>query len=429
MEVKIKKLPKNETELTIEIPANEFDVFLKQTEETFYQNFETAGFRKGKAPKEIFKREVDEKKIYEEAARTTVESTMREALQQEKVEAVGLPKIEIMKLSLGNPFVYKMTFSALPKVKICNLKKIEVARKKIEIVDKEINQMLDEIRLRRRKEKIIERTAEKGDKVEIDFELFFGTVPVENGQAKKVPYVIGEKSWLPDLEKHLIGAKRGEAKEFSLTYPEDYFDKKLAGREVNFKVKINNVYEIELSEINDEFAKSLGDFKDLDDLKNKLKINLSEEKKQKNEELLELNILNQIVEKSEFEEIPEMLLEEEAHKMLHELEDNLAQQNLKFEDYLSHLKKTKDDLERELKPQAGKRVKTILIIRDLIKGNKIFVEDKELEDELEKIKEHYNYDPSLQKNLQTPEYKNYLRNMMSNRKTIEFIKGQVKIIE
>lgn len=429
MNITRKKLPKGEIEMTVELDADKFAVFLKRAEDNLYQNFETAGFRKGRVPKDVFKREIGESKIYQAAAQLAIESTIVEALQQENQEVIGLPKIEIMKLSAGNPFIYKMTFSVLPKVKICNFEKIEIKRKKTEVDDKEIEAVLNELRISRRKEILVEKAAGKGNKIEMDFELFFGDVPVENGQARKVSYVLGEKSLLPDIEKNLVGLKAGEKKEFLVNYPIDYFDKKLAGREVNFKVKINGVYEIELPEINDDFAKSLGNFKNLDDLKNKLKINLQEEKKQKNEELLELDILNQLIEKSEFEEIPEIFLEEEAHKMLHELEDSIVQQNLKFEDYLSHLKKTKEELEREFRPQAEKRVKAILIIRDVIKENKISVAEEEIEGELKKIREYYRYDPSLQKNFQTSEYRNYLRNIMLNRRAIEFIKSQVKIQE
>lgn len=429
MQIKTKKLLKSKVEMIIEISADKLDDFLKKSEDDLYRNFETSGFRKGKAPRDIFKREVGEKKIYQQGAQLAIETTMPAILEKEKIEVIGLPKIEIIKLSAGNPFIYKMTFSVLPKINVCDFKKIEVERKKTIIEDKEVESLIENLRTRKRKEVSVDKKAVKGNKIEMDFELFFGDTPIENGQAKKVPYVLGEKSWLPDLEKHLTGVQRGEKKEFSLIYPENYFDKKLAGREVNFKVKINEVFEIEMPEVNDQFAQELGQFKNLNDLKEKLKSNLFQEKKYKNEEKLELEILNQLVEKSKFEEVPEMLIEQEISKMIDELESSIVEQNLKFEDYLSHLKKTEEDLKKEFQPQAEKRIRTILLLRNVVQKNKISVSEKEINEELKKIKEYYSQDPSLQQKLEISEYKHRLEDIILNRKTVEFIKSKIKISE
>lgn len=427
METKIKKLPGGLIEMTVEFSSAEFEGYYKKIEEELMKNFETPGFRRGKAPKEIFNKEMNQSKIYQETAASIIEKTLGEALEKEKVEVLGTPKIEIKKISLGNPFIYQATFSVLPKVKVTALGKIEVTRKKTEVTEQEVEKVLNDIREKRKKEILKEKEACHGDKVEMDVAMFFGQVPIENGQAQKVPYVLGAKSWLPDLEKHLLGVKRNEEKEFTITYPVDYFDKKLAGKDVNFKIKIHGIYEIELPELNDELAKSLGAFKDLNDLKEKIRNNLEEDKRHKNEESLEIEILNQLVEHSEFEEIPDIILEEEAHKMIHELEDSLVQQNLKFDDYLTHLKKTKEELEKGFKPQAEKRVKTILIFRNIIEANKILVSEEEVEQQIKMISSYYAGNKELEKNFKTPEYRNYLQNTLLNRKTIEFIKSQVKI--
>jgi len=429
MEIKIKKLEKGVFELLVELSSSEFDIFYQKVEKKLLDEFETAGFRRGKAPKEIFAREVGQSKIYREASSLAIEQTMAEALAKEKIEAVGVPKIEIVKVSLGNPFIYKIIVSILPKVKIVSFKKIEVKRKKSEITDQEVEKFINEIRERRKKEISKEKEAIRGDKVEMDIEMFFGIVPVENGQAQKVSYILGKKSWLPDIEINLIGVKRGEKKEFLVNYPVDYFDKKLAGKEVNFKIKINGVYEIELPKLDDEFVKSLGSFKDLEDFKKRLQENILEEKKLKNEELVEIEMLDQLVAQSVFEEIPDILIEEEKEKMIKELERNITEQNLKFEDYLNHLKKTRDELKKDLASQADKRIKTILIFRELIKQNKIDISEKEIDQQVESIVNFYVHDENLQQQIKSKEHRHHLANTLLNRKVIDFIKSQVKIIE
>jgi trigger factor len=429
METKIKKLPKGRVELTVELSSSEFDEFIKEAEKELSYEKEIPGFRPGKAPIEIIRSEIGETKIYERAAKLAIEKTYWQAVLEKNLKPIELPKIEILKMARDNPFVYKATFSVLPEVKIGEIKKIKVRRRKPKITEKDVEKLLREIQISRRKEVKVDREIRKGDRLEIDIDMFLNKVPIEGGQGRNVSYLLGESSYLPGLEEKLIGAKPGEIREFSLEYPEDFHDKRLAGRKVDFRVKINSVYEIELPNLDDNFAQSVGNFKTLEELKEQLKRNLEDEGKIKEEERLELEILDKLINISSFEEIPEILLENEKEKMISELEESLNELNLRFEDYLLHLKKTKEDLKNDLSPQAEKRIKTILIIKKLAEENNLFVKEDELEKEINELLDYYKYDLETQREIRTDEYRQFLKNMMLNRKVINWLKNQVTIEE
>lgn len=427
MKIKVQKLPQSLIELTIELSPEEFDNFLKRAEEKLFREITIPGFRVGKAPLDLLRREVGETRIYEEASKIAIEETYWQAIKEEKLEPISLPKIEIIKIARNNPFIYKVKFFNLPQVKIGQIEKIKVKRKKIKIEEKDVEKVLNELRKSRRKEVAVERPAQKGDLLDIDLEMFLNNIPVEGGQGRNISYLLGESYYIPGLEEKLIGIKRGEIREFSLDYPEDFYDKKLAGKKVDFKIKVNAIYQIELPSLDDSFAQSVGRFKNLTELKDQLRKNLEEEQIAKEEERLEIEILEKLISISTFEEIPEILLEEEKEKMLSELEESLERMNLKFEDYLTHLKKSKEDLKKDFIPQAERRVKTSLIIKKIIQENNFSIGEEELDRAINELLNYYRYDLEAQKNIRTEEYRNYLRNVMLNRKVIDWLKKKVII--
>ncbi|MCX7779272.1 MAG: trigger factor [Patescibacteria group bacterium] len=427
MEVKSQKLPKNTLELTIELQPEEFDFYLKKAEREISYQIQVPGFRPGRAPADLLKREISEAKIYEKAAQMAIEETYWQVIKEKKIEPITLPKIEILKLARNNPFIYQATVVLLPTVRIGAINQIKVKRKKIFIQEKSIEKLLEELRQSRRKETLVERPAQRGDRLEIDLEMFLNKVPVEGGQGKNISYLVGDSAYLPGLAEQLIGLKRGDSKEFQLDYPENFYDKKLAGKSIDFRVKVNAVYQIELPNLDDRFAQSLGHFKNLDELRRQMQANLEEEAKIKEEERIELEILDKLINLSDFEEIPELLLAEEKEKMLFELEQSLEKMNLKINDYLLHLKKTKEELKKEFTPQAEKRVKTALLIRKIAQENNFSISEEELDQEVNRLRRYYQYDSEMQKDLNTDEYRSYLRNLILNRKVIDWLKKQVTI--
>jgi trigger factor len=424
MQKTIKPLPKSQVEITFELTAEELKPYFDRAIEKISSQKPIEGFRPGKAPYDILKQHYGEMKIYGEAADLAIPEKLFEAIKEDGFDVIEQPQVDIVKLAPANPFIFKTTLTLLPKIiELGNFKKIKIKRKEIKTEESQIDNLLREVQNMRAKEVAEDKAVEKNDKVEVDYDISIDHVALETGLARKYPIIIGAGHFLPGFEEQVTGMKKGETKEFKLTFPEKHYDKKLAGKEADFKVTVNAVYRRELPEINDEFAKSLGGFEKLEDVKKQLRTNLEEEAKAKEDQRIEIEMLEKIVDASKFEDIPSGLIDSEAHKMVHELEENVEAQGIKFDDYLMSIKKNHDQLLLDFAPQALKRVKTALIVKEIAKKENIEVEPKEIDAEVEKTVAQYPDNDDIKKQIRSEAYRHYLENVLTNRKVIDFLKS------
>lgn len=429
MKVDSKKLDKNEMELIIEVSAEKMQPFLEKAAQQISQEVKISGFRPGKAPYDIIKQQVGEMAIYEKALEPIVRSTFVEAVQNQKLETVSQPKIEIVKLAPANPVIYKATVALMPKVTLGDYKDIKVKQKKAKVEEKDVEKALQEITQMQTKETVADHPVGEKDKAVVDMEMFLDKVPVEGGQSKDFAVYMDGDKFIPGFTEKLIGQKKGEIRTFNLTFPKDYFQKNLAGKEVEFKVTIKEVYDLHAPEINDELAKSLGQ-KSLEELKKIIRENMEKEAQFKEEQKAEQEMLEKLVEVCKYEEIPQILLESEAEKMIMELKDNLVRQGMQFEDYMKDvLKKKPEELRKEFLPEAEKRVKTALAMRALSLEKDIKAGDKEIEDEMNKMLEQYKGQEQIQEQIKSLSGRDYISNLIRNRKIIEFLKKEIIVSE
>src|SRR3989344_3161878 len=382
MKIDFKKLPRGQAEITIELAPDEYQPFLEQAAKQISETTKISGFRPGKANFEIIKQKVGLAEIWEKAIEPAVKKTLFKAINDNHLITIGSPQIEIIKLAPDNPVIYQAKISLLPEVELGDYQQIKVARKKIEVSEQEVQKALTNLQKMRAKEILVDRPAKSGDKVEIDFETFLDKIPVSQGKQQKFPLVIGENAFIPGFEDQLIGLTKNQTKEFSLKFPENYHQKNLAGRLVDFKVKLNAVYQLDLPEL-----------------------------------------IDKIIEQSKFTDIPDFLVDSETKKMVDELEYNLTAQGLKFEDYLNHLKKSRADLLLDLAPQAMKRVKSALVLRRVGKDKNIEVSNQEIDLEIKNTLAAYVGNSEIEKNLQQPAYRDYLKNVIASRKVLDYIKS------
>lgn len=434
MKITKNELPKNIVELTIELSHDELEPYLQKAAEELCSEKPIKGFRPGKAPYNVVVKQFGEMKLLQKSSQNIISDTYYKAIDQENLKIVEQPKIDIVKMAPQNPFIYKATVALLPKVDLPEYNEIKVEKiPEINVEQTEIEKVLTDLQKMRAQEKPVDREAKSGDKVEINFNTYIDNVPIDGGQAQKYPIVIGENKMIPNFEEQLIGLKKDDEKEFELTFPKEYSQKSVAGKKAKFKVKVLSVYQIDLPELNEEFAKAMG-LPSMEALKNQIKKNLQDEKQNKEKQKQELKIIEQLIEKSEFGEIPDVLVNEETHKMLHELEDNVTRQGLKFEDYLKHIKKTEKELMLDFTADALKRVKTALAIRAIAKKENISATDEEIKAEQEKTLASYKMHPQyqgqidqLEKNIKSENARRYFENLIANRKVIEFLKENVTI--
>lgn len=420
MKTKIQNLPNSEVELEIEVFPEEMEEYLNSAARNISKEINIPGFRPGRAPKDIVEREIGQSKLWEKAAALAIPRVYVKTLLKHNIEAIGQPQITLLKLAPGNPFVFKAKVAILPTIELADYSKIRIKKRKIEVKPEEVEKTLRSLQASRVRTQRVNRPAQKNDLVEIDFKTYLNKIPIEKGESKNHPLVIGQGYFVSGFEDKLIGMKEGDQKEFSLHFPKGYHDKMLRDKDVDFKVKMKKVKERILPEINDQFARSLGKFNDLADLRKKLAENLRLEAETKEQERFEMEIMDKIAEKTKVE-IPEVLIKGEIEKMLNELRDLVKAQGAEFDKYLESIKKTEEDLRRDFRERATKRVKIGLILREIAKKEKIKVSEKEVQAEIERTLVAYQYDKEMMKKIQSEEYKDYVRVLLQNRKVFDLL--------
>ncbi len=419
MRVEKKDFGKSQFELVVELDVAELKPYIELGAKKVAQEVKIDGFRPGNVPIEILRQKIGDMTILEEAAHIAIHKTLDQVIKDNiDKQIIGQPQINITKLAPDNPLEYKVTVAVLPEVKLGEYRGLKIKKKNAEIKDEEIDKILDDLREMRVKEVLADRAAADGDKVLADIEMFLDKVPVEGGQGKDAAIIIGKDYIVPGFDKKIIGAKKDEVREFELPYPANFHLKNLAGKIVEFRVKVKEVYERQLPELNDDFAAGFG-LKKIDELKDNVKKSVVDQKKHEADRATEREVLDKIVEKTKFGDIPEMLIEHEAHNMLHELEHTITEQGGKFEDYLASIKKSHDQLTLDLLPDAVKRVKVSLLIREIADKEKIKATEEEIDEHIKEMKKHYHDKKEIVERLDSPEYRDYAFNTFSSKKVVD----------
>ncbi len=419
-----KKLDNSQIELKITVTPKDYQKHLEKAAIKISERVAIKGFRSGKAPYEMVKKEVGEMKIMQEALEQIVQESFYNAVKEEKIETIGMPQINIDKMAPENDVVYTAIVALIPSVKLPDLDKIKVKKELKEVDEKQVGETLDAIRGMHATEVLKKGKAAGTDKIILDMDMFIDKVAVEGGQAKDHQVYLSEKHYIPGFNEQVEGLAGGEEKEFSLDFPKEHFQKHLAGKKVDFKVKVKDVYERQLPEIGDDLAKKLGQ-ESVDKLKEIIKGNLVQEAENKAEQKLEIEILDNLIEKADFEAIPEVLIDAERQKMFYELKADLERQSVSIEDYLSSVKKTQEEMYEGFKEQATKRAKASLVSRQIATENEIVVDDKELDDEIKTMEEMYKDNPEYMERLKRPEVRDTISITIQNRKVMQWLKDKV----
>ena len=421
MKSEIKDLEKSQKEISVEISVEEMEKYMDKALEKLSKNVKADGFRAGKVPKDVAKKQLGELAIFEEASHVAIEKSYLEVIEENKLSPIGHPKAEITKTAIGNPLEYKIIVSVIPEVKLGDYSKVSGKIEIKEIEKGKVEKELEMIQKKRAKYITKDTKAEKGDRVEIDFETRVGGVKIEGGESKNHPLIIGEGKFIPGFEENLVGMSKDDIKEFSVIFPEEY-KKELAGKNADFKVEVKIIQKVELDELNDEFAKSLGKFESLNSLKKSIKDGMMAENENKAKEELKNKLIDQVSEKSTID-IPDVLIDSELDNILKEFENNVTYSGNKFEDYLVSVNTNVEKLKVEWREMAEKRVKTGLVMREISNKEEIKIEDNAIEERVNETLKHYPNEEEVRKNMDIERYKNYIAGIMMNEKVFEVLEN------
>lgn len=430
MKIDLKKLPKSQIELTIEIPAEKWKHYHCHAVECLAKQVKIPGFRPGKADEKTIEKHLGLAAIMEEIAEHAVNDTYHQALQEHKLIPVGQPKVEMIKLAPENEIIYKAVLAIIPPITLNEEYKKKLLGEKIilstpKVEEKELKESIEYLLNSRAKIVTVARAAQKGDRVEIDFESRLDGIKIEKGESKHHPLIIGRSNFLPEFEQNITGLKEGEEKEFSVLFPKNYYQKQLAGKNVGFKVKMNLVQEVITPKFDDEFAKNLGHFKNIAELEKSISEGIIAEKTKVEKEKFRTKIVEFLIKNYGTKELPDILVDSEVERMLAEFKHNVEQNGLKFDEYLNQLAKTEADLKKDWRQTAESRINNYLITHEIVRQEKISVDEKEITQQANKILAAYKKPEDIKKEIDAEKLRNNIYDILITEKVLVFLENIV----
>lgn len=352
------------------------------------KNMTVPGFRKGKAPKHVVERLYGKGVFFEDAVNACLPEAFDEAVKEAGLEVVGTPNFEIV--SNDGDIVLKATGFVKPEVKIDGYKGIKAKKKPVRVTKKEIDEELDKVRKRNaRTVDVADRAAKKGDIANIDYEGSIDGVPFDGGKAEKHDLTLGSGAFIPGFEDQIVGKKPGDEFDVTVTFPEDYHAKDLAGKKAVFKTKLNSLKFEELPAADDEFAKDVSEFNTLDEYKADLKDKMTKRADDKAEAEFE-NLLGETLIKKLVADIPEPMFVQETENYVRDYDNRLRMQGLDLNTYFKYTGLTLDALREQMRPQAEKQVKLRLALEKIAELESLTVSDDAVEAEYQRVSDAYN---------------------------------------
>ncbi len=399
MSLQVEKLEKNMAKLTIEASAEDFEKAIQKVYLKARGKINIPGFRKGKAPRKLIEKMYGTGVFYEDAANDLIPTAYAEALKDCDLEIVSRPEINVTQIEAGKPFIFTAEVAVKPEVTLGEYKGVEVEKSDVEVTEEDINKEVDKERENNsRTIDVDDRAVESGDIIKLDFDGSVDGVPFEGGKAENYTLTIGSGSFIPGFEDQLIGTKIGEEKDVTVTFPEDYHEKSLAGKEAVFKCKVNAISVKELPEADDEFASEVSEFETLAEYKEDIKKKLTEKKEKAARAKKEAQAIEKAVENATME-IPDAMIDTQVQSMMEDFARRMQSQGLSLEQYFQFTGMDVKKMHDQMKPEALKRIQNSLVLEAVAKAENIEISDEKVDEEIAKMAEAYKMEVEKLKDL------------------------------
>lgn len=415
---------KNLKEVSIKIEGKEWEEALDKAFKKINATKTMDGFRKGKAPKNVFLKKYGIESLFMEASNLCVDSAYKKMIDENsKLEIAAQPILDIRSIDEKH-IEYVFTLTLKPEVKLGKYKALDVKKESVKVTKKEITEAIDHMREEYKENIIKDGQIEKNDIAVIDFEGFKDGVAFEGGKGENYSLTIGSNTFIPGFEDQLIGLSAGDTKDVCLSFPDDYHVEELKGQPVVFKVKVNEVKQIKLPELDKEFFEDLGmeGIDSKESLEAQVKENIKTRKEADADEKYTDALLEKIAQDSEID-VPETMINDEVSRMIEQFEQHISMQGINIEQFYQLTNSNEEKLREQYKDEALKRIKYRLILEEIIKQEKIEVKDSEVEDKIDELAKKYN----MTKDEVKKQYDNnleYIAYDLKVRKAFDIIKGE-----
>lgn len=426
MRYEISRLPQSIIELRVTIAAEDMQREVIHALEELRKNFELPGFRKGTVPADLAREKIGEFALYEHAVHHAASHALAEIFEKESLEPIARPEITVTKLAPENDAAFTARFAVLPAVELPKnwkalIREAGKERRDPALTDEEVRRALAWLQESRSTETPVNRPAKKGDAVTATIRASSEGKPVPNAALEHHSFILGHAAFMPGVEEALEGLSKGETKEFSVRAPDDYWVEALRGKPVEFHVEMEEVKERLLPPLDEEFARSIGRFKDLAELDASIRRGMLAEKREKEKERMRILIMERLDAELKTLEVPQVLLSRELDQMLQELKTSTEHLGMTWEKYLESLHRTEETLRASLNDEALRRVRFALILRQIAAEAQTEPTKEELESEMQKHLMRYSSPAEAERHIDIEELARYTWSTLKNEKAFQYL--------
>ena len=384
VKVEIEKQNENEVKLKIETDKLEVNSNLDKVYNEVSYQIKIPGFRKGRVPKNILNLHLGKEYFYDKTADKLIPECYLEVINKNNIQTINQPEIKVIQIEEDKPLIFEAIVQVRPEVKLGSFDKISIQKEDVKVTNTDVNNEIRRIQENLAKLKIVkDRQAKEGDFLVVDTIGYIEGKIVEGSKAEKQIIQLG-KNIPPEFNKELIDCSAGDEKEIKILISKDIKDEKIAGKEITYKVKIIEIKEKELPELNADFVKTVGDYENLDDFREGIKDKLSKQMEMFNKNNYEHELLEKVTDICETK-VPKILIERELEYMMKSLEDDLKSKDLSLQDYYESIKTDEEKVKKEYEIAAEKRIKQELVLDKISQVENIQVSEKEVMDKIETI--------------------------------------------
>ena len=420
MKTSVKHISESRVLVTITVDAKGLadaeQVALKKLSKTV----KVAGFRKGHVPLEVAAKNIDPTLLAQESLENALSKAVAEAFLSNDIQALERPEVEVKKYVPGDTLEFTAEADILPKVKLGDYKKLSAEPSPVKVLKKDVDEVLERIQKGFATKAESSEAAAEGDEVTIDFVGKKDNVAFDGGTAEDYQLALGSQSFIPGFEEAIVGHKSGETFAIPLKFPAEYHSKDLAGQKVVFDVTLKKVEKLTLPKLDDELAAKVGDFTDIEALRDDIKSEITSQKKREADDKLKDDLVKQLVEKSTVT-APAALVDDQVQSIEQDLTQNLMYQGGSFEQYLESKGYASRDewVEKEARTAAEMRVKAGLVLAELSKIEKVEASADDLAERINSYKQQYGQSPEMAKRFDEPEIQRSIANELLTSKTVD----------
>ena len=410
----------NEAKFTMEFTAEEFEDAIIKVYKAQKNKFSIDGFRKGKAPRSIIERKYGDGIFFEDAINNLFSLNYPLALDQLDLNVIDSPKAEFSEVEKGKGFTVTIQVTCYPEIEVKDYKGVEIETVSAEVSEEDIDKELENMAKRNSRMVEVDRPAQEGDTVLIDYEGWADGVQFEGGTAERQPLKLGSDTFIPGFEEQLIGASKGDEKDVKVTFPEEYHAENLAGKEAVFKCKVHEIKEEELPEINEDFVKDVSEFDTLEELRADLRSNLEKAAASRAESQMKNSVLEKVYEANQID-VPDVMVESEMDNMMSEFDQQLRGQGMDLTTYLQYIGKESGDFRNELKEDALRKVKTRMIVTAVAEQEHFEAAEEDITQEIETMAQQYNLEADKIREMMGPQNIDMIAGDIRMRKALDFM--------